>query len=67
MIEVRLKEILKEQKKSKYWLYKRLGFSYQNLSNIMNGKTGGMRYETMERLCRLLECTPNDLFRIVPD
>ena len=62
MVKVRAKEILMEQGHTKYWLYKRMGLGYQNLSNILDGKTTSMRYDTMEKLCNLLQCTPNDLF-----
>ena len=64
MVRMRIKELLAERGHSKYWLFKRMGLSYQNISKIMDGETTGIRYENMERLCKLLECTPNDLFEI---
>ncbi len=67
MVKVRAKEILSERGHTKYWLYKRIGLGYQNLSNILNGDTVSMRYDTMEKLCDLLECTPNDLFEIIKE
>ena len=47
---------------TKYWLYKQLGMSYQNFSRMVNNETKSIRYENIETLCLLLECTPNDLF-----
>lgn len=64
MIRIKVKELLEKQGHSKYWLYKRMGLSYQNISKIMDGETNGIRYENLERLCKLLQCTPNDLFEI---
>ncbi len=64
MIRIKVKELLEKQGLSKYWLYKRMGLSYQNISKIIDGETNGIRYENMERLCKLLQCTPNDLFEI---
>ena len=55
-------EILKEKGKTKYWLYIRLGLSYQNFNRIINNETKSIKFENLEALCDILECTPNDLF-----
>lgn len=36
---------------------------YQNVSAMMNNETTGIKFETIEKLCKILECTPNDLFK----
>lgn len=64
MLTIKAKELLEKQGHSKYWLFKRMGLGYQNLSKILDGETTGIRFDTLERLCKLLECTPNDLFQI---
>lgn len=64
MLRLRVLEILEEQGRTKYWLYKQLGMSYQNFNNMVLNKTKSIRYETLETMCQLLECTPNDLFVI---
>jgi len=38
-MKLRILEILKGKGKTKYWLYIRLGFSYQNFNNMVNNKT----------------------------
>lgn len=35
---------------------------YQNFSRMVNNETKSIRYENIETLCLLLECTPNELF-----
>lgn len=62
MIKLRVLDILKEKNKSKYWLHMQLGMSYQNFNNMVNNKTKSIRYETLEALCQIFECQPNDLF-----
>ncbi len=47
---------------AKYWLYQQLGMSYQNFSKMVNNQTKSIRYENIEVLCQLLDCTPNELF-----
>ena len=67
MIKLDVLRILEEQGKSKYWLYKQLGMSYQNFSKMINNQTKSIRYENIETMCLLLNCTPNDLLVITED
>lgn len=43
-------------------LHIQLGLSYQNFNRPVNNQTSAIKYENMEALCNILECTPNDLF-----
>ena len=67
MIRLNVLKLLEEQGKIKYWLYKQLGMSYQNFSRMVNNETKSIRYENIETICLLLNCTPNDLFEITED
>ena len=67
MIRLRAKELLEKNGKTKYWLYKQLGMSYQNFSRMLNNETKSIKYENIETICLLLNCTPNDLFEITDD
>lgn len=64
MIKLRVLELLEKNGKTKYWLYKQLGMSYQNFNRMVNNETKSIRYENIETLCLLLHCTPNELFEI---
>lgn len=61
-MKLRVLEILKEKKKTKYWLYIQMGLSYQNFNNLVNNKTTSIKFSNLESLCNILECTPNELF-----
>ena len=52
------------KRQTKYWLIKNMEGSYQSISHMMNNETTGIKFETIEKLCKLLECTPNDLFKL---
>lgn len=67
MIKLDVLNLLEKNGKTKYWLYKQLGMSYQNFNKMVNNETKSIRYENIETLCLLLECTPNDLFIITED
>lgn len=62
MLELNILEILRKKEKTKYWLYKRMNMTYTNFNNIVTNKTKSIKYENIEKLCDILECTPNDLF-----
>ncbi len=64
MVRLRALELLRESGRSKYWLYMQLGMSYQNFNRMVNNETKSIRYENIETLCQLFNCTPNDLFEI---
>lgn len=68
MIRLRIKEILAEQKRTKYWLQKQLGeISYRNLSRLMNNEVISIRLETIDRLTNALQCSPGDLFEKIEE
>ena len=67
MIRLDVLRLLEEQGKTKYWLYKQLGMSYQNFNKMVNNETKSIRYENIETMCLLLNCTPNDLFVITEE
>ena len=67
MIKLDVLRLLEEQGKTKYWLYKQLGMSYQNFSRMVNNETKSIRYENIETMCLLLNCTPNDLLVMTED
>ena len=62
MLKLNVIELLNEKGKTKYWLYKQLGLSYQNFNKMVNNETKMIKLENIEALCQILECTPNDLF-----
>ena len=61
-MKLRIKEILEEKNKTKYWLYIQLGLSYQNFNRLVNNETTSIKFENLKALCDILNCTPNDLF-----
>ena len=62
MVTLNVLQLLQERGRTKYWLYKQLGMSYQNFNRMVNNETKSIRYENIEVLCQLLECTPSELF-----
>lgn len=62
MVRLRAKELLEEQRKSKYWLFKQLGMSYQSVSRMLNNETQSIQFGCIDTLCQIFHCSPQDLF-----
>lgn len=63
MLELNVIEILKKKNKTKYWLFTKFEtMSYTNFDNMIKNKTKSIKYDNIEKLCKFLECTPDDLF-----
>lgn len=61
-VKLRVLTMLEERNKTKYWLWKQMGMSYQNFNKMVNNETSSIRFETIEALCTALECEPGELF-----
>ena len=66
MIRVRIDDILNERGLTRYWLTKQMdGPSYQNVCKILDNKTSGIKFNTLELLMKTLNCSMDDLFEII--
>lgn len=50
---------MKEKGVTKYTLIYKLGFSAYTITNLRKNKS--ITINTMEKLCKALDCTPNDI------
>jgi putative transcriptional regulator len=66
-IEIRLDLEMARKKMSLTELSERIGISMTNLSLLKTGKVKGIRFSTLEAICRELECQPGDILEYVPD
>ena len=67
MVRLRVLEILQEQNHTKYWLYKQMDLSYQNFNRMVTNQTASIRYENLDTLSTLLNCSVGDLFEKATD
>lgn len=67
MVRLRILDILKEQNHTKYWLYKQMDLSYQNFNRMVTNETTSIRFDNLEKLSQLLNCSIGDLFEIIDD
>ena len=66
-IAVNLDLMLVKRKMKLTDLADRIGISVTNLSLLKTGKVKGMRFGTLEAICRELDCQPGDILEFIPD
>ena len=66
-IIVRLDVMMAKRKVRSNVLARAIGITEANLSLLKSGKVKGMRFETLEAICRHLDCQPGDLLEYQPD
>lgn len=67
MIVVNLDVMLARRKVSVTELSEKLGITMANVSILKNGKAKAVKLETLNKICRILECQPGDILEYVPD
>jgi putative transcriptional regulator len=61
MIIPRLDKLLARENRSFYWLAKETGISHTTLWRLKKGKAVGINFETLEKICLALQCSPGDV------
>ncbi len=63
-ITVRIDVLLAERKMKAKDLAQEMGLTEAQLSKIRNGHMKGIKFDTLVKLCVLLECEPGDILRL---
>lgn len=66
MIIVQLDVMLARRKMRSKDLAQQIGITEANLSLLKSGKVKGVRFETLEKICAILDCQPGDLLEYQP-
>lgn len=66
-IILRLDVMMARRKVRSNVLARAIGISETNLSLLRSGKVRGLRFATLDALCRYLDCAPADILEYVPD
>ena len=66
-IVVNLDLMLVRRKLTLTELSERVNVSLTNLSLLKTGKVKGVRFSTLNSICRELNCSPGDILEYVPD
>ena len=66
-IVVNLDVMLARRKMRSKELAERIGITEQNVSLLKSGKVKGVRFDTLENICRALDCQPGDILEYRTD
>ena len=67
MIRITLDVMLARRKMSVTELSERVGITLANISILKNEKARAIRLETLNQICRVLDCQPGDILEYQPD
>ena len=66
-IIVTLDVMLARRKVRSKELAEKVGITEQNISLLKSGKVKGVRFETLEKICQVLDCQPGDILTYTDD
>lgn len=61
MIQIQLKRVLKNRKRSMYWLAGAIDAHYPSVYRLAEGQVALVNLATLDRICEALECDVNDI------
>ena len=66
-IIVNLDVMLARRKMRSKELAERIGITEQNVSLLKSSKVKGIRFDTLQKICEVLDCQPGDILEFKPD
>lgn len=66
-IIINLNVMMARRKMSLNELSERVGITLSNLSILKNGKAKAVRLETLEAICKAIDCQPGDILEYVKE
>ena len=67
MIVINIDVMLAKRKMSVTELSERVGITLANISILKNGHAKAVKIETLDKICRALNCQPGDILEWRPD
>ena len=67
MIKINLDKIMLDRKISSKELAQKVGITQANLSILKTQKAKGVRFNTLDSICKILQCQPGDIIEYVEE
>lgn len=67
MIKINLDRVMLDRKISSKELAQKVGITQANLSILKTQKAKGVRFNTLESICKILQCQPGDIIEYVEE
>lgn len=62
MVKLNIEKLLEKENKTRYWLVNELKSSYPVVDNLLNNTNTAIKMDTIDKLLKIFNCTPNELF-----
>ena len=66
MIVINIDVMLAKSKMTVTELSEKVGITIVNMSVLKNGKAKGVKFSTLNAICKALDCQPGDILEYVP-
>lgn len=66
-IQINVDVMLAKRKMSVTELSEKVGITMANISILKNGKAKAIKLDTLNKICKALDCQPGDILEYVPD
>lgn len=66
-IRVNLAVVMAQRRMSLNELSRQVGITLSNLSILKNEKAKGIRFDTLDKICKALDCQPGDILEYISD
>lgn len=66
-IQINVDVMLAKRKMSVTELSEKVGITMANISILKNGKAKAVKLDTLNKICKALDCQPGDILEYVPD
>ncbi|MBR1990120.1 MAG: helix-turn-helix transcriptional regulator [Firmicutes bacterium] len=66
MIVINIDVMLAKRKMTVTELSEKVGITIVNMSVLKNGKAKGVKFSTLNAICKALDCQPGDILEYVP-
>ena len=66
-IKIHLGRLLGERRLRASEVARKTGINKNTLSSLYNEKVSGIRFDTLERLCKFLNCSIGELIEYIPE
>ena len=66
-IQINVDVMLARRKMSVTELSEKVGITMANISILKNGKAKAIKLDTLNKICRALDCQPGDILEYLPD
>ena len=60
-MKISIQSQLQAKNMTRYELARKIGVTYPTIDKIYKGESTSIKFEILQELCKVLDCTPNDI------